>query len=137
MRKNCSSDREKLLKFEAEGRELAKFLRSLEVSHVWKIRTIIIQIGKNDWDFLENPLAKIKRFKLFSQWKILILKQLSVLHCIDMYFKAFSWVKCSILILCFALLRKIVIFNSCICLKLFYLVNWCYDWLLNWGLLYR
>ena len=27
MRKNCSSDREKLLKFEAEGRE---FLRSLE-----------------------------------------------------------------------------------------------------------
>ena len=30
MRKNCSSDREKLLKFEAEGREFAKFLRSLE-----------------------------------------------------------------------------------------------------------
>ena len=30
MRKNCSSDREKLLMFEAEGRELAKFLRSLE-----------------------------------------------------------------------------------------------------------
>ena len=30
MRKNCSSDREKLLKFEAEGRELAKILRSLE-----------------------------------------------------------------------------------------------------------
>ena len=29
MRKNCSSDREKL---EAEGRELAKFLRSLEQS---------------------------------------------------------------------------------------------------------
>ena len=28
--KNCSSDREKLLKFEAEGRELAKILRSLE-----------------------------------------------------------------------------------------------------------
>ena len=28
--KNCSSDQEKLLKFEAEGRELAKFLRSLE-----------------------------------------------------------------------------------------------------------
>ena len=27
---NCSSDWEKLLKFEAEGRELAKFLRSLE-----------------------------------------------------------------------------------------------------------
>ena len=27
---NCSSDQENLLKFEAEGRELAKFLRSLE-----------------------------------------------------------------------------------------------------------
>ena len=30
MRKNCASDREKLLKLEAEGREFAKFLRSLE-----------------------------------------------------------------------------------------------------------
>ena len=30
MRKNCSSDREKVLKFEAEERELAKFLRSLQ-----------------------------------------------------------------------------------------------------------
>ena len=30
MRKNCSSDRENLLKFEAEGREFATFLRSLE-----------------------------------------------------------------------------------------------------------
>ena len=31
MRKNCSSDREFFfLKFEAEGREFAKFLRSLE-----------------------------------------------------------------------------------------------------------
>ena len=30
MRKNCSSDREKLLKFEAEGREFSNFLRSLE-----------------------------------------------------------------------------------------------------------
>ena len=30
MRKNYSGDREKLLKFEAEGREFAKFLRSLE-----------------------------------------------------------------------------------------------------------
>ena len=27
---NCSSDREKLLKFEAEGQEFAKFVRSLE-----------------------------------------------------------------------------------------------------------
>ena len=30
MRKDCSTDREKLLKFKAEGRESAKFLRSLE-----------------------------------------------------------------------------------------------------------
>ena len=32
MRKKCSSDQEKLLKLEAEGREFAKFLRSLKVS---------------------------------------------------------------------------------------------------------
>ena len=30
MKKNCSGDREKLLNFEAGGREFAKFLRSLE-----------------------------------------------------------------------------------------------------------
>ena len=30
VRKNCSSDREIFWKFEAEGREFAKFLRSLE-----------------------------------------------------------------------------------------------------------
>ena len=30
VRKTCSSDREKLLKFEAEGREFEKKLRSLE-----------------------------------------------------------------------------------------------------------
>ena len=30
VRKNCSSDREKILKFEAEGHEFAKLLRSLE-----------------------------------------------------------------------------------------------------------
>ena len=30
MRKKCYSDREKLLKLEAEGREFAKFVRSLE-----------------------------------------------------------------------------------------------------------
>ena len=30
VRKSCSSDREKLLKFEAEGQEFAKFFRSLE-----------------------------------------------------------------------------------------------------------
>ena len=30
VRKNCSNDREQFLKFEAEGREFAKFLRSIE-----------------------------------------------------------------------------------------------------------
>ena len=30
VRKNCSSDREKFLKFETEGQEIAKLLRSLE-----------------------------------------------------------------------------------------------------------
>jgi hypothetical protein len=30
VRKNCSSDNEKLLKFEAAGREFAKILRSIE-----------------------------------------------------------------------------------------------------------
>ena len=30
MRNNCSSDRETILEFEAEGREFAKILRSLE-----------------------------------------------------------------------------------------------------------
>ena len=30
VRKNCSSDRKKLLKLEAEGREFSEFLRSLE-----------------------------------------------------------------------------------------------------------
>ena len=30
LRKNCSSDQEKLLKFQAEDQEFAKFLRSLE-----------------------------------------------------------------------------------------------------------
>ena len=32
MRKNCPSNREKLLKFEAEGQEFAKILRLLEQS---------------------------------------------------------------------------------------------------------
>ena len=30
MRKNCSSDREKLLKLEAEGQKFANFFRSLQ-----------------------------------------------------------------------------------------------------------
>ena len=41
MRKNCSSDREKLLNFEAEGREFAKFLRSLE--------QLFLTVGQNNF----------------------------------------------------------------------------------------
>ena len=36
VRKNCSSDRENLLKFKAEGRDFAKFMRSQE----WFIQTV-------------------------------------------------------------------------------------------------
>ena len=73
VRKNDSTDWEKLLKFEAEGQEFARFLRSqeqlirtvkaknnfekeyffnlfLEVSQILYIRTIMFQIGKNNWD---------------------------------------------------------------------------------------
>ena len=55
MRKNCSSDREKLLKFEAAGQEFEKKLRSLVTCNLLLIpnklhRTIRIQVGKNHWD---------------------------------------------------------------------------------------
>ena len=74
MRKSCSSDQEKLLNLEAEGRAFAKFLRSLEQyiqtvngqNNFWKQNafltcswrflipkknsTIRIQIGKDYWD---------------------------------------------------------------------------------------
>ena len=72
MIKNCSSHREKLLKFKAEGWEFAKVLRSLEqfiqtvkgeyifwsrmVSQI-KYITIRIQIGKN-WD-LESKVREM------------------------------------------------------------------------------
>ena len=54
MKKNCPSDREKLFKFEAEGREFAKNLRSLEQfiqtlkgqNNVWSQNTFLT------WKFL-------------------------------------------------------------------------------------
>ena len=73
MRKNCSSDREKLLKFEAEGREVSKFLRSLEQF----IQTVK---GQNNfcqqnafltcsWRFLiSNKLEQLE----FNYWKKLL-----------------------------------------------------------------
>ena len=38
MKKNCSSDREKLLKFEAEGQGSAKILRSLEEQFIQTVK---------------------------------------------------------------------------------------------------
>ena len=43
--KNCSSDREKLSKFESEGREFAKILRSLEQF----IQTVKALKGQNNF----------------------------------------------------------------------------------------
>ena len=62
MRKNCSSDREKYLKFEAEGQEFAKFLRSLEQF----IQTVK---GQNNfltcsWRFLISNKLEQLEFKL-------------------------------------------------------------------------
>jgi hypothetical protein len=62
VRKNCSSDREKLLKFEAEGREFAKNLRSLEQF----IQTVK---GQNafltcSWRFLMSNKLEQFKFKL-------------------------------------------------------------------------
>ena len=47
VRKNCSSDWEKLLKFEAKDPEFAKNFRSNSLIYV--SRTIRIQVGKNNW----------------------------------------------------------------------------------------
>ena len=60
MRKNCSSDREKRLKFVAEGREFANFLRSLE-QYLFPIcwKEFVLKSGKT-----ENQEPRI--FKLFE-----------------------------------------------------------------------
>ena len=59
MRKNCSSDREKFLKFEAEGREFAKFLRSLEQF----IQTVTGQnnVGFSDLTIYNNSNSNWKK----------------------------------------------------------------------------
>ena len=57
MRKNCSSDQEKLLQFEAKGREFSKFLRSLEQFIQVVKGTIIIQIGKK-YSRIQNSVTK-------------------------------------------------------------------------------
>ena len=59
MRKNCSSDREQLLKFKAEGREFAKFLRSLQQF----IQTVT---GQNNF-WLQNAFFTCSwRFVIFN-----------------------------------------------------------------------
>ena len=71
MRKNCSSDREKLLKFEAEGREFSKFVRSLEQfiqtvkgqNNFWQQNTFLTCSWRflryNELEQLELELEKI------------------------------------------------------------------------------
>ena len=66
MRKNCSSNREKLLKFKAEGREFVKFLRSLEQF----IRTVN---GQNSEQCL------VTEFFLTCSWRFLRSRKLEQL----------------------------------------------------------
>ena len=63
MRKNCSSDREKLLKFKAEGREFAKFLRSLEQF----IQTVKEQFLVSECFF--NLILEVSQKNCNSNWK--------------------------------------------------------------------
>ena len=66
MRKSCSSDREKLLKFEAEGREFSKILRSLEqFIQTVKVRTIF---GNNAF------LTCSRRFRTSKKSVIIIIQ---------------------------------------------------------------
>ena len=82
MRKHCSSDREKLLKFQAEGREFAKFLRYLISNkseqlefklekiigiqkHAGKVRKYILpaNYSKSIWKF-SHSITKRHLFRL-------------------------------------------------------------------------
>ena len=67
MRKKCSSDREKLLKFEAEGQEFTNFLISLEqfiqtseVRTNWKQNVFLTC----SWKFLISNKLEQLEFKL-------------------------------------------------------------------------
>ena len=68
MRRNCSSDQEKLLKFEAQGQEFTKILRSLE-KFIQKVKGqnifLVTECFFNlSWRFLiSNELEQFK-FKL-------------------------------------------------------------------------
>ena len=67
MRKNCSSDREKLLKFEAEGGEFAKFLKSLE-------QFIQIVKGQNNFWQQNSFLTRSWRFLISNEYGKLQIK---------------------------------------------------------------
>ena len=65
LRKNCSSDREKLLKFKAEGQEFAKFQRSLKKF----IQTVIGQRNfQNRMLFLgiQTSAGKVRKYDLIK-----------------------------------------------------------------------
>ena len=86
VRKNCSSDREKVLKFEAEGQEFAKILRSLKqfVQKVqWKVKTIFVKECFFNFDII---LLKVSAGNLWQQHarKITILSQKMI------YYKAIA-----------------------------------------------
>ena len=66
MRKNCSCDGEKLLKFKAEGREFAKFLRSLEqfIQTVKGQNNFCFAFLTCSWRFLISNKLDHSKFKL-------------------------------------------------------------------------
>ena len=74
MRKNCSCDREKLLKFEAEGQEYANFLRSLEQfiqtvkgqNNFWQQKAFVTC----SWRFFRSNKLEQSYFKLEMFWGI-------------------------------------------------------------------
>ena len=67
MRKNCSSDWEKLLKFEAEGREFVKFFSIT--------RTIFLTVGQNNFGNKIPLFEKKSEGKSFFRKKGFILQK--------------------------------------------------------------
>jgi hypothetical protein len=79
VRKNCCSDREKLLKFEVEGQELAKILRSKE-------------------QFIQTVFEKILLFKLVTgkvrkilYYEIYLIIVQNNIHLINIFSRSQSW----------------------------------------------
>ena len=65
MRKNCSSDREQILKFEAEGREFTKNLRSLEqFIQTVRVQNNLCLMVTCSWRFLISSNLEQLEFKL-------------------------------------------------------------------------